>query len=358
MSGIATGTALLVGAAVSAAGGVAGGMISANAAGKAAQTQANAADYAANLQAQTANTNLQYQGNLSNAEIANQQPWYQSGEGALSDLDYGLGISPGAAAQGVNVPQMNLPGGAGSPFGTNGQSSTGGTSGTGLTPNAASGSGITPSPGNTGLGQGQLEQGWNQTFQAPTGVTEANDPGYQFRLQQGAKALNLGAAASGNLLTGGTANALQQYGQNFGSNEYQNVYNRALEGYGTNFNTFEANQANQYNRLASVAGVGQTAANTINNGLANSGQQVGSTLSNAATQIGQQGNNAAAAMASGYVGSANAYGGALNNLGNQASQYAMLQSLTKTNNPNPYNNPNSPLYGMGGLNDSGAMNGG
>ena len=47
---------------------------------------------------------------------------------------------------------------------------------------------------------GQLTQGYG-SFTAPTGVTEQNDPGYQFRLQQGQNALQNSAAARGGLLS-------------------------------------------------------------------------------------------------------------------------------------------------------------
>jgi hypothetical protein len=323
MSGIGTGTALAIGMGTAAAGTVAGSALSANAAGDAASTQANAADYAAELQQQTAEQNLQYQGNLINAEITNQEPWYRGGEGALATLESLMGITPGPAASGVQVPSLN---------GTNanGQPMPGGYS------NLSEASGLKPAAGATtaaGAPTGAaatnapLLQGWNQTFQSPTSVTEQNDPGYQFRLQQGVKAMDMGAAASGNLLTGGTENAEQQYGQNYASNEYQNTYNRALENYDTNFNTFEANQTNQYNRLAAMAGLGQTTASQLDNSLTNSGAIVGNTMTNTANAIGNAEQNAAAATASGYIGGANAWSGSLNNLGSTYTNYALLSQL-------------------------------
>jgi hypothetical protein len=72
---------------------------------------------------------------------------------------------------------------------------------------------------------------WSGKFEAPTDVTEQNDPGYQFRLAQGLKALQNSAAAKGSLLTGGTAKALNNYAQGEASNEYGNVYNRAFQQY-------------------------------------------------------------------------------------------------------------------------------
>lgn len=62
-------------------------------------------------------------------------------------------------------------------------------------------------------------------------------PGYQFRLDEGQKALERSAAARGMLNSGATGKALLRYGQDYASNEY---------------NTF-------LNRLSTAAGAGQVA---------------------------------------------------------------------------------------------------
>lgn len=72
-------------------------------------------------------------------------------------------------------------------------------------------------------------------FQSPTGVTDQNDPGYQFRLQQGEGALQASAAARGVLNSGGTLQDVLKYGQDYASQEYSNVFNRALQGYQANY---------------------------------------------------------------------------------------------------------------------------
>jgi hypothetical protein len=68
-------------------------------------------------------------------------------------------------------------------------------------------------------------------FNAPTMEQALNEPGYQFRLGAGSDALERSAAARGVLRTGGTLKDLVEYGQNFGAQEYGNVFNRALQGY-------------------------------------------------------------------------------------------------------------------------------
>jgi hypothetical protein len=168
-----------------------------------------------------------------------------------------------------------------------------------------------------------LLQGWNTPFVPPTGATEQNDPGYQFRLNQGLQALQNSAAAGGGLLSGNTLQGIENYAQNYASNEYGNVYNRALGQYQQNYNIFEQNQANQYNRLASLAGLGQTAAGQLNSAGANAAGNVGSILLGSGQQIGQSMQNAGSAMASGYAGLGNALSGGLSNLG----QLGMLQLL-------------------------------
>lgn len=105
-------------------------------------------------------------------------------------------------------------------------------------------------------------------------------PGYDFRVAEGLKALERGAAARGRQFSGAQGKALTQYGQNIASDEY--------------------NQG--FNRLASLAGFGQTAT-----GQAHS---AGNTYVNAANTAGQ---NAAAARASGYEGIGSSINQGINN---------------------------------------------
>lgn len=183
-------------------------------------------------------------------------------------------------------------------------------------------------------GQGALGKLTNlQPFQAPTGATEQNDPGYQFRLQQGQQALDNSAAAKGSLLSGNTLEAQQQYGQNYASNEYGNVYNRAFGQYQQN-----------YNQLAGLAGTGQTAATNLGQQGQQAAQNMGNISMTSGAQQGQDLNNAAAATASGYVGSANAWGGALgNSTGNLSQMMLLSQLLGQQGNP-----ATSPLGTFGG----------
>ena len=129
------------------------------------------------------------------------------------------------------------------------------------------------------------------------------DDGYQFNLSEGLKALQNSAAARGQLQSGNTMKAVQQYGQQAASNEYQNAYNRYQTDYGTKLNS-----------LQSLAGVGQTAVGM--------GTQAGMNMANNASSLAQstgQANamgqvGAAGATASGYTGLGNIAANSLNSV--------------------------------------------
>lgn len=326
MSGIATGTALMIAGGVAAAGSVASGVIGANAAQNAASVQANAAKYNANMQGQLGQEGLALENQQNQQDQANLQPYLQTGDNANATLQYLMGMggeSPGSGGVTTGPGQtLSIPGIAGSVT-VPGVKTTTGTAATNL------GS------------YGELMQGYGGgAFQAPTAEQARQTPGYQFGLQQGMGAQEASAAANGTLLTGGTQAALNQNAQNYADTNYNNVYNQALQTYGTNYNTWANQNASEYNRLAGMAGMGQTAANTMNTqGLQSTGQ-IANTLTNTGQQIGQQNTNAAAATASGYVGAGNAYSGMASNLGNSLSQMMMLRSLYGGSSSSPNFNGN------------------
>lgn len=80
-------------------------------------------------------------------------------------------------------------------------------------------------------------------FYAPSFEDAQNEPGYQFRLRSGSDAMERSAAARGVLRTGGTLKGLQEYGQNFGAQEYSNVYDRAMRTYGTRLDALKSEYA-------------------------------------------------------------------------------------------------------------------
>lgn len=138
------------------------------------------------------------------------------------------------------------------------------------------------------------------------------DPGYAFRLSEGQKALDRQAAARGGLISGGALKAAQRYGQEMGSQEFGNAYNRAL----TSYNTDVARENQLYNRQAGLAGIGQTATNLV-----------GQAGQNYATNVGNLMTGAGAAQAAGQVGMANAVTGGLGTYLNYSQNNALLNAL-------------------------------
>ena len=152
------------------------------------------------------------------------------------------------------------------------------------------------------------------SFTAPTDVTEANDPGYKFRLKQGQDALENSAAARGGLLSGNTAKALEDYTQNYASNEYSNVYGRAFNDYSSKFT-----------KLATLAGYGTGAAGRLGTEGAAAASNVSGTELRGAELQGNYLQNAGAATASGYANWGNQLSGALGNV-NQAWQLSQMRN--------------------------------
>ena len=110
------------------------------------------------------------------------------------------------------------------------------------------------------------------------------DPGYGFRLAEGQKALDRQAAARGGLISGGALKAAARYGQEMGSQEYTNAFNR-----------YQTERQARLNPLQSLAGMAQTSVGQLG--------QAGQAM---ATGVGEAGMQAANARASGYIGGANA----------------------------------------------------
>lgn len=322
-----------------------GSIIGAVGANKAAGTQADAANNAAQLQHQDAQAALQFQQKQYDTSQANLAPWLSAGRGGLVNLANLLGVPMSG-----DIPGTTASGGSASPNPAAGATSRISSGSVGLARLAGlrdNGPGselryanengvptilnrgatatqplsslINPALGATG----SLSQPFSEKFTAPTDVTEQNDPGYKFRLSQGLEALQNSAAARGNLLSGNTAKAINDYAQNSASSEYGNVYNRSLGEYQQRFNQFQIGQSNTYNRLAALSGIGQTTAGQLSSAGQAASNNIGNILLTSGQQIGNNINNAGAARASGYVGTTNALTGGINNL----SQLAMLNQL-------------------------------
>lgn len=161
-------------------------------------------------------------------------------------------------------------------------------------------------------GAQSLRQMMDPSFQKDFTMADFQaDPGYAFRMQQGQQALERSAAARGGALGGATLKALARYGQDVGSQEYTNAYNR-----------FNADRDRRFNRLSSLAGIGQTA----NSQVANAGM-------NYANNASQNMIGAGNAQAAGIMGGANALAGGIGQGINSWMSYNMMNQMNKQQVP-------------------------
>jgi hypothetical protein len=129
-------------------------------------------------------------------------------------------------------------------------------------------------------------------------------PNYEFMLKEGQRAarqrLNAGGSGGSDIDRG-----ITRFAEDYASNAYQNA-----------FQNFSNQRKDIYNTLAGIAGIGQTGQSATN--AANAA--LGTNLSSLAT-------GSAAVQGAGQVAAANAYGGALGNIGG----YNYLQALRNPN---------------------------
>lgn len=179
-------------------------------------------------------------------------------------------------------------------------------------------------------GASALSQMQNPAFQQNFNTQDfQQDPGYQFDLQQGQLALSRSAAAQGGLQSGGFMKGMAQYTQGMASNEYQNAYNR-----------FQQNKTTNFNQLASLAGLGQTASG-----------QVGQAGENMANNVGNIATSNANAQGAASIAQGNLWGGAINNGINAGANAGMMSSMA-----NRYA-PQQPATGGPSMGSQALMNG-
>jgi hypothetical protein len=164
--------------------------------------------------------------------------------------------------------------------------------------------------GNTGA------KDYGTLARAFTGQDMYKDPGYAFRLNEGVKALDRSAAARGGLLGGNQMRGLTQFGQDYGSQEYMNAFNR-----------YQTERQARLNPLQSLLGAGQTASNALTGAAGDLG--AGTAAASMAGGNAMAGGliGAGNARASGYMGTANAVSNALGQGVNYYSQQRMIDRM-------------------------------
>lgn len=173
-----------------------------------------------------------------------------------------------------------------------------------------------------GLGEDKTAADFGKYASAEFGADKFKaDPGYAFRVSEGMKALDRTAAARGGLISGAALRGATRYGQDMGSQEFQNAFNR-----------YQTERTNTLNPFASLAGVAQSSANTLTNAAGTLGTNIGSNIIGAGN-----------AMAAGQVGAANAISQGVGQGINfyQGQQY--LNRLPNYNAPTMYGPPSSAM---------------
>jgi len=148
-------------------------------------------------------------------------------------------------------------------------------------------------------------------------------PGFTFGLEQGVGAgkqqMNVGGGGSN--ITRGAQKFAEDYATNVGLPQYI------------------SQRQGIYNTLAGIAGIGQTGQTQVN--------QAGM---NTAANIGSAASAGAGYQAAGNIGAANAYSGALGNIGNASYLYSLMNKPNTNTMGNTAYNPSTGQGGFSGTN--------
>lgn len=316
---------------------------------------AGASMYGANKAAK-AQENAARSANATQLEMFNvsrddQAPWRDVGGNALNELAYRLGIEGSGGAKGAQIGLEDLIDTSKGDWRANAdlyerspeyrnawdQWSAWHRSAYGVDPNESRGSDIE-------AGRNQLlDFGFNlDTYNKNLPAQRAADPahgsllrdfterdfwsdpvtklGFQFGLDEGTKGLNRQFSASGSRDSGAALKALTRYATDYTGTKGNEAFNR-----------FNVNRDSQFNKLASLAGVGQAASQQIGNQAIATGQSI------AQNQIG-----AGNARAASSIGMSNALTGAI---GQGVNMYQQNQWLNQRNGG--YNGYVNNAYGNG-----------
>lgn len=148
-----------------------------------------------------------------------------------------------------------------------------------------------------GLGGNPKSLVYGKYAKDPTLADIELDPGYQFRLTEGLKALDRRNAAAGMGYRGGAATkAATRYSQDYASGEYGRAFDR-----------YNVNRANQLNPLAALAGMAQTATGTMTNAAGQYGREAYGSATDIGSALGAGRMNAANALMGGVGQGMNYY---------------------------------------------------
>ena len=250
-----------------------GGYLSSSGQQKAAATGAEAATTAAGIQSDAARRSLDLQERLAQEQVARNAPTVQAGDIARNRMLDLIGLSGRTGAAGY--------GSANQPF-----------SMAGFDPNSLM-----------------------RNFGAADFQT---DPGYNFRLSEGLKAIDRQAAARGGLISGAGLKAAGRFGGDLASQEYGNAFNRFQTNRASQAGLFtdalnreRTRQMDEYGRLSDFTTRGANAAAGTGSSQAAYGTNAANLMSQGAQAMGQGVLGAGQSTAAGQMGAGNTYNNAI-----------------------------------------------
>ena len=250
-----------------------GGYLSSSGQQKAAATGAEAATTAAGIQSDAARRSLDLQERLAQEQVARNAPTVQAGDIARNRMLDLIGLSGRTGAAGY--------GSANQPY-----------SMAGFDPNSLM-----------------------RNFGASDFQT---DPGYNFRLSEGLKAIDRQAAARGGLISGAGLKAAGRFGGDLASQEYGNAFNRFQTNRASQAGLFtdalnreRTRQMDEYGRLSDFTTRGANAAAGTGSSQAAYGTNAANLMSQGAAAMGQGVIGAGQAAAAGQMGAGNTYNNAI-----------------------------------------------
>ena len=258
---------------VSAGASLLGGYLSSRGQQQAASTQAASSTEAALIQAAATEQALRLQKQLADEQVLRNAPTVQAGDTARNRMLDLIGLSGRTGAAGY--------GSANQPF-----------SMAGFDPNSLM-----------------------RNFGAADFQT---DPGYNFRLSEGLKAIDRQAAARGGLISGAGLKAAGRFGGDLASQEYGNAFNRFQTNRASQAGLFtdalnreRTRQMDEYGRLSDFTTRGANAAAGTGSSQAAYGTNAANLMSQGAQAMGQGVLGAGQSTAAGQMGAGNTYNNAI-----------------------------------------------
>lgn len=159
------------------------------------------------------------------------------------------------------------------------------------------------------MSEGLGAQGQGYLLRNFTGDDLENEPGYQFGLAEGNKALDRRFASGGNYFSGAALKGATRYAQDYAGTKF-----------GEGFNRDSANKTRVYNFLTGQQSIGQNAA-----------AQTGNAGMTMASQVGANTTAMGNAQGASQIAQGNAWAGGLNNIAGMYQQNQLMDKITGGN---------------------------